>query len=123
MLKSLVPFLILVTGNAYAANQLSCHVSEDVNAPLAASSVKYDLQATLSAPRLNAVIGQDAQSLDLSFSIDTFLSELTSPGQQVILISITDKTSGATATLDGHGTATTFYDTKQGTLFVECSVQ
>ena len=122
MKMSFVSLVFLVSTNAFAASQLTCRVSEEVLPPLQTSSVKYQLVAPLESPQRNAVIGLDSRSLDLSFEVDTFLSELTSPGQQVILISITDKRSGATATLDGHGSATTYYDTNEGTLFIECSV-
>lgn len=122
MKMSFVSLVFLLSTNAFAASQLTCRVSEEVLPPLQTSSVEYQLVAPLESPQRNAVIGLDSRSLDLSFEVDTFLSELTSPGQQVILISITDKRSGATATLDGHGSATTYYDTNEGTLFIECSV-
>lgn len=122
--KLLVTLLALCSTNVWAATQLTCDVSEDINPPLQASSVKYQLTAPLSGPSLNARIDLDASSLGLGFGVETFLSELTSPGQQVILIGITDHNKANTGvTVDGHGAAEAFYDTDQGTLYVKCSVQ
>jgi hypothetical protein len=122
MQKSLVVLLVLFSTNVWAS-QLTCDVSEELNPPLQASSVKYTLSAPLSAPEMNARIDVDAQGLNVRFGIETFLSDTTSPGQQVILIGIADLKTDTTANADGHGFVETFYDTDTGELSIQCSVQ
>jgi hypothetical protein len=123
MKNSLVMLSVLFSTNVWAASQLTCEVSQDVNPPLQTASVKYQITAPLNGPDFRTRIDLEASVLDgLKFGVESFLSELTSPGQQVVLIGITDKT-GAGVTVDGHGSATTFYDTAAGTLSISCSVQ
>jgi len=123
MKTSLAALLFLLSTNVFASSQLICQVSEELNAPLQASSVKYQLISPLVGPDLSSRVDLVAPSLGLSFGVETFLSALTSPGQQVVLIGITDNSkNGPGVSVDGHGSVSTFYDTDAGELFVQCSV-
>jgi hypothetical protein len=124
MKTSLTALLVLFSTNVWAGSQLTCQVNEDINAPSQARSVKYQLTSPLSGPHLQTRIDLVSNNLNLSFGVETFLSELTSPGQQVVIIGITDNSkNGNVVSVDGHGSAETFYDTDAGSLFINCSVQ
>ena len=114
--------LILASSSAFSATSLTCNISEDIAAPLEARSVKYNLNVPLTNPDLNARIDLASPNLKLNFSIITFKSKLTSPGEQVIIVSIKDNESGATSSSDGHSSVQSFYDVAAGSLIVQCSV-
>ena len=120
---TLFSLLVLLSTNVWAASRLQCKVSEKVNAPLQMRSVDYNLAAPLMAPDYNARIDFNVRSLNITYGIVTFLSKVTSPGQQVILIVIKDDKTGALTTTDGHGFAATTYPTPNGELSVECAVK
>ena len=124
-IKTRLSFLaisILASAPAFAFSQLVCNVSEDVSSPLQSRSNSYTVTAPLSGADATARIDLDSTNFNLSFGVETFLSEVTSPGQQVILIGIHDNKDNKSSTTDGHGYAATFYDTEVGTLYVQCTV-
>ena len=110
----------LASGQAFAANQLTCKVSEDVKAPLQVRSHSYVVTAPLIKSQTRVDLG--SSNFDLKIGIETFLSTLTSPGQQVVLINIHDNKTDRNFTADGHGMASANYDLENGVLVVQCSV-
>jgi len=115
--------LILASTSAFSATALTCNISEDLASPQESKSTKQTLNIPLTAPGLNARIDLAANNLKLNYSIITFKSKLTSPGEQVVIVSIKDNASGATSTSDGHGLEKTFYYIADGSLIIQCSVK
>lgn len=115
--------VLLLSAESFAnTQQLSCEINEMVNPPLKSRSVQYDLNVPLKVPRLSARVDLLAESLSLKFSIITFLSEFTSPGEQVIIVSVTNTANGAHSASNGHGIVESFTNLEKGSLIVRCVV-
>jgi len=114
---------VLLAGRAFAFTQLVCNVSEDVNPPLQMRSTSFVISANLSSGDASARINLASTSLGLNYSVETFLSQLTSPGQQAILIYIKDTATNQDSTTDGHGFTSVDFDAVKGSLHVQCAVQ
>ena len=118
----LIQILILTSANAFSATELNCKVSEIVNPPLELRSVNYNLNVPLTNADSGARIDLVSKTLKLNFSIITFKSKLTSPGEQVVMVTTVNTATEASSTADGHGSVQSFSDVENGTLIVNCSV-
>lgn len=115
--------LLLLSTQAFAATELQCKVNESMNPPYQVRSREFTVTAPLTDASLFARIDLDSTNFNLHYGFETFLSQISSPGQQVILIGLTARSPKFSLTTDGHGTASTFYDTEEGTLFIQCSTK
>src|SRR5271168_227892 len=110
MKTSLIAILFLTSTQAFAFSQLTCKVSETVNPPLQVRSHEFTVSAPLSGPDMNARIDLDSTNFNLHYGFETFLSQVTSPGQQVILIGVRNDNAKVGVGADGHGFAALDYD-------------
>lgn len=120
LFMGLLAIQALESGQAFAAQaQLTCHVGE-VTHPNEISQ-DYDLTASLTGDNGRINMPQ-AKVLDLGFGIETFTSQDLDPGQRIILISVSKKNDAGTTAV-GAGSVMTFFDTTEGSLSIQCSVQ
>jgi hypothetical protein len=120
---SLAMFLLLSSTQAFALSQFNCRVAENVNPPLETRSEKYTVNAPFTDPVVGTQLNLNAIDLDLSISAETFQSQVIAPGQQAVIVEITDNKTGGKITANGYGQVSTFYDTGSGSFFIQCTVQ
>lgn len=113
--------LIMFSTSAFSST-LNCSVSEAVNPPLQVRSIDYSITAPLVKENKSARIDLASPSLSLKFGIVTFLSQLTSPGEQVLIVSVTNTKTGAISSANGHGKVQSFTEVDNGSLIVKCDV-
>jgi hypothetical protein len=123
MRASLIAILLFSSAQAFAFTQLTCKVSETVYPPLQARTNEFTVTAPLNSPGTDARIDLDSTNFNLHYGFETFLSQLTSPGQQVILIGLRNDKANFGVGADGHGFAAMDYDADNGYLNIQCSVQ
>lgn len=121
-MKSILVVLVAFSSlNAFAATQLSCKVGETLNQGTNSPSTEYTLTAPLAGDngtdaRIDTTAGK---VLSDKFGVETFISKDIAPGKPIILISATDKNGTGTSAV-GENSAVLFFDTTEGSLYLEC---
>ena len=123
MKLGIAALIFFSASHAFAFSQLVCQVSETVKPPLQVRSHDFTLTAPLSGGSRSARIDLVSTNFSLQYGIETFLSELTSPGEQVIIIGLKNEKTGVAFSADGHGFAAIDYDAENGYLNIQCSVE
>lgn len=117
-----VPTIILSATSSFAGTQMTCKSLESINTASGPTSVQTAKAVLLYEPNLNAAINLEFAQLNLKARVVTFLSKLTSPGEQVVIVTVKDAQSGSTFSSNGHGQVESFVNTAKGSLAIHCSI-